>query len=126
LTAEKRAEKANAVIRAGLVSHLARWMSDSVIQRLILQRTQLLDTQQKATSEMDALGERLETVHNRMQSRLAAYERQIADLEKKLDAKDEENRELIRMEIASIKRQMEAERARGEEEFSEDWRPGIS
>jgi len=127
LSAEQRADQANTVIRQGLVSHLGNWMSNTLVQKLLLQRAQLLDTQKQAASEVNELGERLDTLHTRMQDRLTAYELQIADLEKKLEAKDEVNRELIRSEIASIKRQMEDVRARGEMEFADndDWRPGV-
>jgi hypothetical protein len=114
LAAERRAEKAQAVIRQGLIAHLARWMSDTLVQKLLLQRGHLIDAQQKAVTEVDKLGQRLDTIHSRMQGRLTAYERRISELEKELDTQDEINRELIQAEIQSIRSQMDAERARGE------------
>jgi 7TM-HD extracellular len=114
LAAESRAEKAQAVIRQGLIAHLARWMSDTLVQKLLLQRGQLIEAQQKAVTEVDKLGQRLDTIHSRMQGRLTAYERRISELEKELDTKDEINRELIQAEIQSIRSQMDAERVRGE------------
>jgi hypothetical protein len=114
LAAERRAEKAQAVIRQGLIAHLARWMSDTLVQKLLLQRGHLIEVQQKAVTEVDKLGQRLDTIHSRMQGRLTAYEGRITELEKELDTKDEINRELIQAEIQSIRSQMDAERARGE------------
>jgi hypothetical protein len=114
LAAESRAEKAQAVIRQGLIAHLARWMSDTLVQKLLLQRGQLIEAQQKAVTEVDKLGQRLDTIHSRMQGRLTAYERRISELEKELDTKDEINRELIQAEIQGIRSQMDAERVRGE------------
>lgn len=114
LEAERRAEKAQAVIRKGLIAHLAGWMSDTLVQRLLLQRAQLLDAQEKAVTQVNRLGERLDTIQTRMQSRLLAYEKRIAELEKELDTKDEINRELIQAEIDTIRRQMDAERAKSE------------
>ena len=114
LLAERRAEKAQTVIRTGLVAHLARWMSDSLVQKLLMQRAHLIETQQKAVTEVDKLGQRLDTIHSRMQGRLSVYEQRIVELEKELDTKDELNRELIQTEINNIHRQMDAERVKGE------------
>ena len=114
LAAERRAEKAQTVIRQGLIAHLARWMSDTLVQKLLLQRAHLIETQQQAATEVDRLGQRLETIHSRMQGRLSVYEQRIVELEKELDTKDEINRELIQAEIQKIRRQMDAERVKGE------------
>ena len=114
LAAERRADKAQTVIRTGLIAHLARWMSDSLVQKLLLQRAYLIETQQKAVTEVDKLGQRLDTIHSRMQGRLSFYEQRIGELEKELDTKDEINRELIQAEINKIRRQMDAERVKGE------------
>ena len=114
LAAERRAEKAQTVIRAGLIGHLARWMSDSLVQKLLMQRAHLIETQQKAVTEVDRLGQRLDTIHSRMQGRLSVYEQRISELEKELDTKDEINRELIQAEINKIRRQMDAEQVKSE------------
>ncbi len=114
LSAERQAEKAQTVIRQGLIAHLARWMSDTLVQKLLTQRAHLIETQQQAATEVDRLGQRLETIHSRMQGRLSVYEQRIIELEKELDTKDEINRELIQAEIQKIRRQMDAERVKGE------------
>ncbi len=114
LSAERQAEKAQTVIRQGLIAHLARWMSDTLVQKLLTQRAHLIETHQQAATEVDRLGQRLETIHSRMQGRLSVYEQRIVELEKELDTKDEINRELIQAEIQKIRRQMDAERVKGE------------
>jgi hypothetical protein len=114
LAAERRADKAQAVIRKGLIAHLAGWMSDQLVQKLLLQRAHLIDAQEKAVMEVDRLGQRLDTIQSRLQDRLLTYERKITDLEKELDTKDEINRELIKAEIQTIRKQMDAERAKSE------------
>ena len=118
LAAEQRAQQAQAVVRAGLWSHLARWMSDKLVQRLLWQHWHLLAAQQKAVEEMAELGERLEVVHARMHDRLQAYEQRIAELEKELEMKGKENHELIKAEINTIKRKLEIERAKGQVELN--------
>lgn len=101
-------------LRAGLLSHLAGLISNLFVRRLISQRAELLDSQEKAAAEVDQLGARLEHAHSRMQDRLLAYERRIAELEKELETKDEENRELIKAELRTIRKQLEVERTRSQ------------
>lgn len=114
IAAERQAEKAQTVIREGVITQLARWMSDTLVQKLLLQRAHLIEKQQQAATEVDRLGQRLETIHSRMQGRLSVYEQRIVELEKELDTKDEINRELIQAEINKIRRQMDAERVKAE------------
>jgi hypothetical protein len=113
LLAERRAEEAQAMIRRGFIAQLAYWMSDKLVQKLLSQRTDLLEAQYLAVTQADRLGQRLETIQSRMQDRLAAYEHRIAELEKELDSKYEINRELIQAEIQTIRRQLATERAEG-------------
>jgi hypothetical protein len=99
LVAEQRAAQATAVLRAGLLPHLARWLRDRWLRTLARHRTQLLTTQQQAELELAELERRLAQVHAPMEDRLLAYEKRIAELEKQLTAKGEENRELIKAQI---------------------------
>lgn len=97
-------------LRAGLLAHLTGLISNVFVRRLISQRAELLDSQEKAAAEVDELGARLASAHSRMQDRLLAYEKRIAELEKELETKDTENRELIKAELQSIRKQLEVER----------------
>jgi hypothetical protein len=118
LAAEERADKAREMMKAGVLSQMARWLSDNVVRRLISDRRQLLDTQQTAVAEIAALAARLEKIHAPLQDRLLTYERRIAELEKELAAKGAENRELIRTKIEMIRKQLEAERGKNRVELN--------
>jgi hypothetical protein len=72
----------------------------------------LLDAQQAAAAEMAELEHRLDDLRTPLKERLLAYEKRIAELEKALAARGEENRALIKAKIQLTRRQLEAERAR--------------
>lgn len=118
LAAEQRVQDAQAAARAGLLSHFARWASDKLTQRLVSQRNELLNAHQKAAVEMAELEARLEKVQAPLQERLKAYEQRIQDLEKELAAKGEENRELIKVKIEIVRKQLEIERGRNRLEYN--------
>jgi hypothetical protein len=109
LVAEGKAERAHAAIRSGVLG----WMRERVFQTLFRQRAELLSAQQKAEAEMHELEQRLEQLHIPLQERIGAYEKRIAELEKELAAKGEENRELIGARISVAKQQLSMERERG-------------
>ena len=90
------------------------------MQGLFHQRAELLSSQQKAQVEMNALEQRLEQLHAPLQERIAAYEKRIAELEKDLSAKGEENRELIKAKIMLAKQQLTVERERSGGRFGEN------
>ena len=58
------------------------------------------------------LEQRLVAVQAPAEDRLKAYEERIAELEKDLTAKGEENRELIKATIEMARKRMEAERSK--------------
>jgi 7TM-HD extracellular protein len=118
LAAEQRAQKVQAAARAGLLSQLSRWLSEKMTQKLISQRTQLLDAHQHAAVEIAELEARLEKVRAPLQERLRAYERRIAELEQDLLVKGEENRELIKAKIEIARKQLEIERGKQRAEFN--------
>jgi hypothetical protein len=90
--AEQHAEKAKAVVREGLIPHLARWTKDRLVQTLFSQRKRLLETQQATASEVAELEKRLADVTPQIEKQLGAYEKRIADLQKELMAKAEKRR----------------------------------
>jgi membrane-associated HD superfamily phosphohydrolase len=118
LIAEQRTESLQTAARAGLIAHLSRWLSRMLTQRLISQRRLLLDTQSHAAAEMAELEARLERVQAPMKVRLAAYEHRIAELEKELAVRGEENRELLKAKIEMMRKQLEAERGKNRLEFN--------
>jgi hypothetical protein len=104
----------DAHLRARLVPHLARLLMGRLVQKLISQRTGLLDTQKRAAAEMTELEDRLEKVHAPLQDRLRAYQQRIAELEKELASKGEENRELTKAKIELVRKQLAAAQDRME------------
>ena len=95
-------------VRQRLLPHLAHLLMDKFVHTLISQRSDLLETQEKAAAEMAELEERLARVHAPLQERLRAYEQRISDLEKELAQKGEENRELIKAKIQMARKHLEA------------------
>jgi len=118
LIAEERAQRAQDMVRAGLLAHLAQWLSDRLTRKLVTQRAQLMDAHQKAAIEMAELEARLMKIQAPLQDRLQAYERRIAELEKDLQMKGEENRALTRAKIQLIRKQLEMEREKSRVEFN--------
>lgn len=114
LYAERRTEQARAIIRKGLIAQLADLMKIKIVRRLISQRETMLDTQERAAAEMAEIDARLEKIQAPLQDRLRAYERRIAELEKELSARGEENRELLKAKIVLARKQLEMERARND------------
>lgn len=109
--AERRAERATAVVRQGLMAHLSEWLKGMIVQRLVSDRAKLLETQQLAAQKMQLVDERLSKIESQLQERNRVYEKRIEDLERELSGAREENRELIRAKIAQVKAEMEKERA---------------
>ncbi len=118
LAAECHAQKTNRVLRTALVPHLARWLRSKVMRKLARQRAHLLETQQKAEQDLAELEQRLASMHAPLEERLKAYEERIAELQKNLHAKGEENREIIKATIAIARKKLETERSQGREALS--------
>jgi hypothetical protein len=112
LTAEQQAQQARAALRAGVLPHLADWLKQRFVRRLVTERRRMLEAQKSAASELAELEQRLDDLHAPLQERLRAYEKRIAELEKSLAAKGEENRALLRVRIQLTREQLERERAR--------------
>jgi len=93
-----------------LTPQVAQAVREAVQQELAMQRRELLIAQQSAANEIAALVRRLDEVQMPMQERLQTYETRIQSLEKELTLRNEENRELLRLKIDMISRQMETER----------------
>jgi CRP-like cAMP-binding protein len=95
---------------ADLTPQVAQAVREAVQQELAAQRRELLLAQQAATDEIAALVRRLDDLQVPMQQRLQTYENRIQLLEKELAFRNEENRELLKLKIEMISRQMDSER----------------
>ena len=114
LEAEAEVARAHEAIRSGVMLQL----KDKAMGSLLTQRSDLLEAQHAAATEMAELERRLNELHAPLQDRLRAYETRIADLERALAAKGEENRELIRAKIGLMRQQLEVERTGNKLQFN--------
>lgn len=112
LAAEQRAERADAVIRNGLIPHLRLWLKQKLVRKLIVDREQLLQAQQAATLKTVEVEERLTRIEQQIQQQISNYQERIETLTRELIVAKEENRELIRAQILQVKAEMAAARAR--------------
>lgn len=112
LAAEARADKATALLRARLMPQMARWMMGELVQRLLAHRSDLVHSQQRAEDDVAELEKRLEKIHAPLAERLAAYEKRIAELERELAAKGEQNKELIEAKIELARKKLATERGK--------------
>lgn len=117
LEAEQRAEQVQAAAQASLAPHLVEALKETVVHELAAQRRELLKAQEEAALEIAAIIHRLDAVQAPMQERLRAYEARIQEMEKELSALNEENRELLKLKIDMIRRQLEVERVNNRLQF---------
>jgi hypothetical protein len=113
LEAEMKAEQLSTVVKAGLFPQLSRWLAQKFVSRLVLERSQLLDTQHRAELAIAEIECRLEEVRAPLEERLRVYEQRIEDLEAQLAAKAAENQELIKATILAARKKLEEERSKG-------------
>jgi DNA anti-recombination protein RmuC len=107
-----RTSAGQTVVSAEFAPHLAQAVKEALVRELAAQRRELLSAQQIANAEIAELTRRLDQLQTPLQERLRAYETQIQLLEKTLAARTEENRELLKMKIEMMRKQIEAERCR--------------
>jgi len=112
LAAEERADQAVAMARKHLEPGLSRWLKSKLVGKLVAYRTSLLQAQEMAASKVLAVDERLSKIEQQIQEQNKVYQQHIEELTRELLAAKEENRELIRVQIAQVKAEMEAARAR--------------
>jgi len=98
-------------VQASLAPHLMDALKDAVVQELAEQRRELLAGQQTAAAELTELARRLEAVQTPLMERLRTYEKRITELEQDLADQSKENRELLKLKIDLLRRQIETERA---------------
>ena len=104
MVAESRAERATAVVRAGLTPHLARMMKDQLVWTLMAQRNRMTSTQDTGAVMVAELEQRLEQIQSEFESRVETYEKRITELQRELETKSQLNRELLGATIDMAKK----------------------
>jgi len=90
------------------LAELTEFAKQSLVQGLYSQRKALLEAQQKAQQELVALENRLVALH--LPDRIQAYEQRIAELEKQLESRSDEVRELTSATLLLLRQKLEEER----------------
>lgn len=108
----QKMEKPPADLPSELAPFLAQTLKEAVVQGLAAQRAELLEAQRQAAVEIAELVQRLDRLQAPMQERLRAYQDRIEELQRDLAQRTEENRELLKMKIEMMRRQLETERTR--------------
>jgi hypothetical protein len=101
-----------AQLRAAMVPHFAKWLANKMFRRLMWHRVYLIESQRQAEAELRELENRLIQMQVPLKERMQAYENRVAELEKQLTTAREEGRQLIRAQIATLQKKLDAERAR--------------
>jgi len=98
-------------VRDGVLPELTRWFKQQFVQRLAGSAKMLVETQRLAALQVAELERKLQEVKGPIQERLKAYEQRIIELERDLEAKGAENRELLKATIRLARERLEAHRA---------------
>jgi len=80
-TERARAERAESVVKAGLVGHLARYLRDRLVAGLVWQRRRLVEDQEEGNRRTQDLEQRLALAQERLKERMGAYETRLRELE---------------------------------------------
>ena len=102
-----------ALAHEAALAELTEFAKQSLVQGLYEQRNALLDTQRMAQQALVELEQRLAALQLPQQERIRAYERRIAELEKELETRGEEVRELTQATLLLVRRKLEEERGLG-------------
>ncbi|MEZ5276449.1 MAG: hypothetical protein R3F07_08730 [Opitutaceae bacterium] len=95
-TEEERAEE----------SVIVRALRDRTVQALYSQHKDFLEHERSATELLREFEERVASLEPRTQAKIRSYEAKIEELERQLADKEEENRELIRIQIQNTRKEM--------------------
>jgi len=113
LHAESLAAKQAKILQEKVGPELEEFAKQALVQGLYTQRNALLETQRKAHDALMELEMRLAELELPGPKRIEAYEKRIAELERELDSRDEEMRELTRATLLLVQQRLEVERNRG-------------
>jgi gas vesicle protein len=106
VSAEKRAEALLADVRAGLAPHLAKELMNELVRKLVADREGLMQANHIAASEVARLERRFSRLHADLQQQLKDYQLRTVELQKQLQARTEQNRELLRSQIEALQKKV--------------------
>jgi hypothetical protein len=97
-----------AALKERALAELTDFAKQSLVQGLHSQRAALIAAQQQAQRDLSELESRLESL--RVPERVQAYEQRIAELERQLETRGEEFRELTQATLRALRQKLEAEK----------------
>jgi hypothetical protein len=112
VNAEALAAQQAQLLRDKVGPELAEFAKQALVQGLYTQRNALLETQCNAQQALIELEHRLAELHLPVPDRIRAYETRIAELEKELETRGEEMRELTQATLLLVRQKLEQERER--------------
>jgi hypothetical protein len=121
LAAEALAAKQTQILDEKVGPELKQFAKEALVQGLYHQRNALIETQKRAQQALADLENRLSELNLPVHERIRAYEKRIAELEKELESRDEEMRELTRATLLLVKQKLEKERESTEQEQRYRW-----
>jgi hypothetical protein len=110
LAAEALAAKQTQILDEKVGPELREFAKEALVQGLYHQRNMLMETQHRAHQALAELESRLTELHLPVHERIRAYEKRIAELEKELETRGEEMRELTKATLLLVKQKLEKER----------------
>jgi hypothetical protein len=117
LAAEALAAKQTQILDEKVGPELRQFAKEALVQGLYHQRSALIETQKRAQQALADLENRLSELNLPVHERIRAYEKRIAELEKELETRDEEMRELTRATLLLVKQKLEQERESTEQRY---------
>ena len=108
--ADPGADPAREELKQRALAELTEFAKESLVQGLYSQRKVLLEAQQKAQQELADLEARVGALH--LSDRIHAYEKRIVELEKELESRGEEMRELTHTTLLLLRQKLEEEKER--------------
>jgi hypothetical protein len=117
LAAEALAAKQTQILDEKVGPELKQFAKEALVQGLYHQRNALMETQKRAQQALEELENRLAELHLPVHERIRAYENRITELEKELETRDEEMRELTRATLLLVKQKLEKERESTEQRY---------
>jgi hypothetical protein len=113
--AEAMATKQAQILSEKVIPEIKEFAKQSLVQGLFAQRNALLETQQRAQQELAQLEARLAELQLPLQGRILAYENRITELERELETRGDEMRELTRATLLLVRQKLEEEKKRENE-----------
>ena len=117
LAAEALAAKQTQILDEKVGPELKQFAKEALVQGLYHQRNALIETQKRAQQALAGLENRLSDLNLPVHERIRAYEKRIAELEKELETRDEEMRELTKATLLLVKQKLEKERESTEQRY---------